>query len=162
MKKTIILLITLSTLDSFSQTKESYLPIVLDNELNYKWMGRKTKVSFKYSIEIEGKTYYSFNKKNELYNISELIAISNDTVYIYSDLDKKHIPKFCFNAKIGEKVGLGKIVSKTKSFKTPKGKVYKNLIVISFDNGSHFEYYKRGIGLVAIKNEKRFILYLDE
>lgn len=162
MKKILIVIITLSTLNSFSQKKDSYLPIVLNNELNYVWMGRETKVSFDFSIEIDGKTYYSFNKKNELYNISELIAISNDTVYNYSDFYKKHIPKFCFNAKIGERVGLGKIVSKTKSFKTKKGKIYKNLLVVSFDNGNHFEYYKRGIGLIAIKREKRFIFYLNE
>jgi hypothetical protein len=162
MRKILLLFIILFTSQLFSQSEDSYLPIVLNKEVNYKWMGKDTKVSFKYPIDIAGKTYYAFNKKNKDHNISEFIAISNDTVYFYNEYTKKHMPKLYFNAKIGEKVGLGTIISRTKSFKSPKGKIYRNLLVVKFQNGEHVEYYKKGVGLIAEKNDKRFTLYINE
>ena len=72
------------------------------------------------------------------------------------------MPKLYFNAKIGEKVGLGTIISRTKSFKSPKGKIYRNLLVVKFKNGEHVEYYKKRVGLIAEKNDKRFTLYINE
>jgi len=149
MKKTLTIILLLISLQTFSQKKNDYLPINLNKEYNFKWLGKKTKVSFKDSIQISGKTYFIYNKNNELNNIDELISISNYSVFFYSDFHKKHMLKFCFNSKIGEKVGFGRIISRNKTFKTPKGKIYINLIVVEleFGNSKSYEYYKKGIGL---------------
>ena len=66
MKKTLTIILLLISLQTFSQKKNDYLPINLNKEYNFKWLGKKTKVSFKDSIQISGKNLFSLQQKKRI------------------------------------------------------------------------------------------------
>ena len=150
---------------SKGQSKESYLPIEIGKEINYKWVGQKSIHSFVDSIYIDNKIYYAYSKKTEINNIQTLIHIKNDTVYSYNDYLKKHEPRFGLIPIIGTKIGKGTVIKNNHSLKNRKGRIYDKLLVIEIksSNGQiQTEYYKKGIGLIAMKMNKRFIIMIDE
>lgn len=89
------------------------------------------------------------------------IRISNDTVYHWNDVQKKHQVFFGINPKVGETIGNGTIKDVGAKLKTPKGKLNDLLVIeMNYSNGmSDTRYYQKGLGLVAVKNNKGLISY---
>lgn len=163
--KILTLMIFIQFINIYGQSKDSYLPIELGEELKYKWTGKESINSFIDSLFIDNKLYYMYSQKTELNNIITMIHMSNDTIYTYNEYYKKHQPKCVLIPKVGAKAGKGKIVKINHSLKTKKGKIYNNLLVVEIksDVGQILtEYYKKGIGLIAKKLDSRMILIIDE
>lgn len=143
------------------QNKESYLPIEIGKEKTLTWYKDKYVESFTDSTEIGGEKYYLYSQKFKNNSMDMHIRISNDTVYHWNDVKKKHQVFFGINPKVGETIGNGTILEVGAKLKTPKGKL-KDLLVIemNYSNGmSDTRYYQKGFGLVAVKNNKGLICY---
>jgi hypothetical protein len=161
--KRIVLLILLP-LTLIGQNSESYFPIEIGIEKTLTWYNDNYVESFIDSTEIGGEKYFIYSQNFNNNKLNMHIRISNDTVYHWNDVKKRHQVFFGINPKIGEKIGNGTIIKVDAKLKTPKGKL-ENLLVIemNYSNGaSDTRYYQKGIGLVAVVNNKGLICYLVE
>lgn len=143
------------------QNSESYFPIEIGKEKTLTWYKDKYVESFTDSTEIGGEKYYLYSQKFKNNLIEMPIRISNDTVYYWNDVKKTHQAFFGVNPKIGETIGNGTIIKVGAKLKTPKGKLTDLLVIeMKYSNGSSdTRYYKKGLGLVAVKNNKGLICY---
>uniref|UniRef100_UPI0040497254 hypothetical protein n=1 Tax=Gelidibacter sp. TaxID=2018083 RepID=UPI0040497254 len=161
MKKAIIITLLFLPFLSVGQNSESYFPITIGKEKTLTWYKDIYIESFTDSTEIGGKWYYLYSQKFKNNNIEMQIRISNDTVYVWNDVNKNHRVFFGINPKVGETIGVGTIKEVGATLKTPKGTL-KDLLVIEMNytkDQSDTRYYKKGFGLVAVINKKGLICY---
>lgn len=165
MKKT-ILIITLFVigfnLNAQNTEDNSYYPLIKGQSKTLTWYKGFYREVIKDTIKLNGKCYTQvsqiFPRNN---SIDIFLRKSNDTIYFYNEEAKKEKPFFGINPKKGEKIGNGKIKKVNGKLKTPKGK-YNDLLVIEmkYSNGSKdIRYFKKGLGLIAVKDEKGLISY---
>ena len=90
-----------------------------------------------------------------------LLRISNDTVYHWNDVKKRHQVFFGINPKIGETIGNGTIKKVDAKLNTPRGKLNHLLVIeMNYSNGStDTRFYQKGFGLVAVKKDGKLICY---
>ena len=162
MRRTILPLIFIFLpLILIGQNSESYFPIEVGNEKMLTWYKGKYLESFTDSTELGGEKYYLYSQKFSNNSMGMHIRISNDTVYHWNDVKKKHEVFFGINPKVGETIGNGTIKKVGGKLKTPKGE-FLNLLVIemNYPNGeSGTRYYQKGLGLVAVKSNNELISY---
>jgi hypothetical protein len=164
MKKLFLVLGVLSCLIINSQDleKESYFPLKEGNSKTLTWYKSKYREVIKDTTTINGEIYTEisqiFPPKKE---INIYLRKSNDTIYFFNKKDKKEIIFFGIGENKGEKIGKGTIKKVNAKLKTPKGKLSGLLVVeMNYSNGSSStRYYKKGLGLVAVKKKKKLICY---
>uniref|UniRef100_UPI00260979CA hypothetical protein n=2 Tax=uncultured Psychroserpens sp. TaxID=255436 RepID=UPI00260979CA len=161
MKRTVLLTLVFLPLILIGQNSENYFPIEIGKEKTLTWYKDKYVESFTDSTEIGGEKYYLYSQKFKNNLMEMQIRISNDTVYHWNDVKKKHQVFFGVNPKVGETIGNGTIKKVGAKLKTPKGKLTDLLVIeMNYSNGmSDTRYYQKGLGLVAVKNNRGLICY---
>lgn len=161
MKTKMLLSLIFLPLLLIGQNSESYFPIEIGKEKTLTWYNDKYVESFTDSIQIEGEKYYIYSQEFRKNTIKLEIRISNDTVYSWNDVKKVHEVFFGINPKVGEKIGNGTIKKVDAKLRTPKGKLRDLLVIeMNYAGGStDTRYYKKGVGLVAVRNKRGLICY---
>ena len=161
MQRTILFALLFFPVLLIGQNSGSYFPIEIGKEKVLTWYKDKYRESFTDSTTIGGEKYYVYSQKFKSNAIEMPIRISNDTVYHWNDVKKKHQVFFGINPKVGETIGNGTIKKVGAKLKTPKGKLEDLLVIeMNYSNGmSDTRYYQKGLGLVAVKNKKGLICY---
>ncbi|NRD22689.1 hypothetical protein HNV10_05525 [Winogradskyella litoriviva] len=161
MKQILSLTMVLLPLILISQNSESYFPVEIGKEKQLTWYNDTYVESFTDSTELGGETYYVYSQKFKNNTIEMPIRISNDTVYHWNEVKNKHQVFFGINPKVGETIGIGTIKKIDAKLKTPKGKLTDLLVIeMTYSNGvTDKRYYKKGVGLVAVKSKKGLICY---
>lgn len=165
MKKTVLLLIVcfmVSVLKAQELKEASYYPLEIGMSKTLTWYNSKYREIIKDTVYLNGKIYTEISqvfppKKS----IDIYLRTSNDTVYFFNEAKKTEYPFFGINPKVGETIGNGTIKKVDAKLKTPKGKLTGLLVVeMNYSGGSKdTRYYKKGLGLVAVKNNNRLICY---
>jgi hypothetical protein len=163
MKKTFLILglLSYSILSSQDLESKSYFPLKKGNSKTLTWYKSKYREVIKDTITIKGKVYTEvsqiFPPKKE---INIFLRKSNDTIYFFNQQEKKEIVFFGISLVKGEKIGKGTIKKINAKIRTPKGRL-KDLLAIEMKylNSSSIRYYKKGLGLVAVKNKDGLICY---
>ncbi|MBB3696509.1 hypothetical protein KMW28_24230 [Flammeovirga yaeyamensis] len=141
---------------------DSYYPLSIGQKKTLTWYNNKYQEVIKDTVNISGKRYtiisqiFSKNKVIDLF-----MRVSNDTVYFYNTKKKLEIPYFGIAPNVGEKIGNGVVLNREAKLKTPSGTLKELLkIEMNYPNGAKdIRYYKKGLGLVAVKNKKGLICY---
>lgn len=86
---------------------------------------------------------------------------SNDTVYYFNEAKKRDVPFFSIKPIEGETTANGTIKRIDARIRTPKGRLDNLLeIEMAYSNGNKDRrFYKKGLGLVAVKNNNKLICY---
>ena len=149
-------------LNAQSTSSDSYYPLTRGISKTLTWYEGKYREVIKDTVTLEGELYTHiaqiFPPKN---TIDIYLRNSNDTIYFFNTVKKTHAPFFGIKPVVGETIGNGTIKKVDASLKTPKGKLTDLLVIeMNYSNGAKdTRYYKRGLGLVAVKNKKKLICY---
>ncbi|RED48810.1 hypothetical protein [Seonamhaeicola aphaedonensis] len=160
----LIILVTFTTIRMASQNSEqgSFYPLIKGQSKTLTWYKDKYREVIKDTVTLGGEIYNHiaqiFPPKN---TIDIYLRNSNDTIYFYNTVKKTHMPFFGIRPVVGETIGNGTIVEVEAKLKTPKGKLTDLLVVeMNYSNGAQdTRYYKKGLGLVAVKNKNKLICY---
>ena len=165
MIKTVFTLFIFSvSLSVFSQNSnsESYYPLEKGLSKTLTWYKSKYREVIKETDTLEGTVY---TKLSQIFPPKKAINIylrqSNDTVYYFNEVKRKETPFFGIRPIIGEEIGSGTIKKINAKLKTPKGKLTDLLVIeMNYTNGaSDTRFFKKGLGLVAVKNNGKLICY---
>lgn len=164
MKKILFIFVLASlSLNGQNSEEDSYYPLIKGMSKTLTWYASKYREVVKDSVLEENGKYYTLI--SQIFPPNETIDIymrkSNDTVYFYNEAKHTDVPFFGINPKIGETIGKGTVIDVDAKLKTPKGKLTELLVVeMNYSKDSQdIRYYKKGIGLVAVKNKRRLICY---
>ncbi|GAB5473831.1 MAG: hypothetical protein Mars2KO_19300 [Maribacter sp.] len=167
MKKSILTIFSLCLCSiSIGQTdvdeKNSYFPLEKGISKTLTWYKGKYREVIKDTITYGGRVY---TEVAQIFPPNETINMyyrkSNDTIYFFNEVKSVDVPFFGINPKIGERIGNGIIKKTGAKLKTPKGKLDDLLVVeMKYANGGKdTRYYKKGLGLVAVKNKNKLVCY---
>lgn len=167
MTKTIFICITMLfcviTLGQESRPEsESYFPLNKGISKTLTWYKSKYREVVKDTFVFEDKTY---TQVAQIFPPDETINMyyrkSNDTIYYFNEEKKVDTPFFSINPVEGEKTANGTVKKVGASLRTPKGKLTDLLVIeMEYSNGNKdTRYFKRGLGLVAVKNKKGLICW---
>ncbi|MCG8860043.1 hypothetical protein [Tenacibaculum finnmarkense] len=138
---------------------DSYFPLEIGFEKNITWYTSAYHESISEKIEKQGKEYYKYLQDFGNGNAPELILRnSNDT--IYSFYKNKESIFLIIKPEVGLEWKGGTIIDTNGKFESPYC-YYENLLVVEhkYTNGEKgLRYYKKGLGLVAIKKKKKEII----
>jgi hypothetical protein len=164
MKRTAFLLLTILPILTFGQSEfcdknfgESYYPLKIGFQKHLTW-GTATyieKVTGK--TEKDGVEYYNYEQDfggGTSYDL--LLRKQNDTVFMFSEKEKKDIILLIERPVKGTKWKSGKVINTNGFFESPFCD-YENLLVIEnkYPNGNKEKrFYKKGLGLVAVTTKK--------
>ncbi len=165
MKKIVLMLFAFNLslgLTAQDSNQESYYPLTKGMSKTLTWYSSKYREIIKDTVQLGGRTYthiaqvFPPKKTIDIY-----LRKSNDTIYTYNDVKKSHVPFFGVNPKAGEIIGDGKVIEVGAKLRTPKGKLTDLLVIeMNYSNGTKdIRYFKRGLGLVAVKNKNKLICY---
>ncbi|MFC4221180.1 hypothetical protein [Flagellimonas marina] len=142
--------------------KDSYFPLTKGISKTLTWYNNKYREVVEDTITFEGKVY---TRVAQIFPPDETINMyyfkSNDTIYYFNEVKRKHTPFFSINPVEGETTANGTVKKVGATLKTPKGKL-TNLLVIEMvyvSGQKDTRYYKKGLGLVAVKNNGRLVCY---
>lgn len=141
---------------------ESYFPLNKGISKTLTWYKSKYREVIKDTIVFEGKTY---TQVAQVFPPDETINIyyrkSNDTIYYFNEVKKEDTPFFSINPVKGEKTSNGTVKKVGASLRTPNGKLTDLLVIeMEYSNGNKdTRYFKRGLGLVAVKNTNGLICW---
>jgi len=159
----ILLIINLSfNLYAQNSEKESYYPLTKGISKTLTWYKGKYREVIKDTIKLNGKIFTQIsqifppNKSIDIY-----LRKSNDTIFFFNETKKKEKPFFGINPEVGQSIGNGTIIKTNAKLKTPKGKLTELLVIeMNYSNGTKdTRYYKKGLGLVAVKDKRKLICY---
>ncbi|WP_237275841.1 hypothetical protein [Tenacibaculum ovolyticum] len=165
MKKNLLIIFALGILMNINAQKNesgSYYPLTKGLSKTLTWYNSKYREIVKDTIIVNGKTYTEvsqlFPPKKE---INIFLRKSNDSIFFLNQKTKSDRIFFGISGKIGQKIGDGTIIKKNAKLRTPKGKLRELLVIeMNYSNGAKdTRYYKKGLGLVAVKNSKGLISY---
>lgn len=169
-KLCIALLMAISCLPALGQAT-SYYPAVPGTSQYMRYFKTQVRVYYDGPVEKDGKLYIRENTKYQSGGISDtLLRVSNDTVYVFSETQKKEMVFFGIRPVIGEKIGYGKIIRTDASIKTPT-RVYNDLLEIDitipknelWKRGIKYTlFFKKGVGFVGLARSGRLDMYLVE
>lgn len=143
-------------------SESSYYPLTKGLSKTLTWHNSKYREVIKDTVTFEGKVYTHISQifpPNDPVDI--YIRKSNDTIYFFNEVKKTDSPFFGINPTVGEKIGKGTVKKINAKLKTPEGTL-TDLLVISMKytkGNKDTRYYKRGLGLVAVKNKKGLICW---
>jgi len=163
-KKFLPLLFIAFYLNSYAQEEnvESYYPLTKGISKTLTWYHGKYREIIGDTINLEGKTYTEIR---QVFPPDTEIAIyvrrSNDTVYFFNEKSRKEKVFFGVSPNKGQQIGDGTVIKTNANLRTPAGKLTDLLVVkMEYSNElSDTRYYKRGLGLVAVKNNNKLICY---
>ena len=143
-------------------SSESYYPLTKGLSKTLTWYKSKYREVIKDTVKLNGKFYTQVSQifpPNKSINI--YVRESNDTIYFYNQKKEQENPFFGIAPNIGQKIGNGTVKKIDAKLRTPEGKLTELLQVeMNYSNGQQdIRYYKKGLGLVAVKNEKGLICY---
>lgn len=165
MKNNLLLIFILSFIVNINAQKnesESYYPLKKGLSKTLTWYNSKYREVVKDTININGKIYTEisqvFPPKKE---INIFLRKSNDSIFFLNTKTKSDRIFFGVSGEVGQKIGDGTIIKKNAKLKTPKGKLTELLVIeMNYSNGAKdIRYYKKGLGLVAVKNNKGLICF---
>lgn len=142
--------------------KDSYFPLAKGVSKTLTWYKNKYREVIKDTITFEGETY---TQVAQIFPPDETINMyyrkSNDTVYYFNEVKKTHVPFFSINPIEGETTANGTVRKVGGTLKTPKGKLTDLLVIeMAYESGQKdTRYYKKGLGLIAVKNNGRLVSY---
>lgn len=156
------LIVSLS-LNAQSPKGDSYYPLDIGLSKTLTWYKSKYREVVKDSVLKDNGKYYSLI--SQVFPPKKTIDIymrkSNDTVYFFNEVKQSDIPFFGINPKVGETIGKGTVLEINAKLKTPRGKLTELLVIqMNYSKDSKdVRYYKKGLGLVAVKNKRKLICY---
>ena len=160
----LILALLISTI-GFAQTEsknESYFPLKKGISKTLTWYNGKYREVIKDTVILGDHTY---TEVAQIFPPNEAISMyyreSNDTIFYFNEEKKLDTPFFGIKPKQGESVANGVVKKVGAKLKTPVGKLEDLLVIeMTYSNGQKdTRYYKKGLGLVAVKNNNRLICY---
>lgn len=157
-----ILFCTITFGQSSINEKESYFPLSKGISKTLTWYKNKYREVIKDTITFEGKTY---TQVAQIFPPDETINMyyrkSNDTIYYFNEVKRTDTPFFSINPVEGETTANGTVRKIGATLKTPKGKLTDLLVIeMLYASGQKdTRYYKKGLGLVAVKNNGRLVCY---
>jgi len=158
----LLLLVFVVNLSAQELDSESYFPLKNGMSKTLTWYKSKYREVIKDTIKVNGKTYTQvsqiFPPKKE---INIYLRKSNDTIFFFNETTKTEKAFFSIAEEKDKQVGAGTVIKTNAKLRTPKGKLSELLVIeMKYSNGSKdTRFYKKGIGLVAVKNNKGLICH---